>query len=239
MMSAFFARRKPSGSVCGVGREALGLGKTTPAAKKNRGKSDGKRGDGKTQLLFSVGKANDLLKKRPGEEDEPRARKRFRESDVVERVGETIKIVRVRDRGDVTDVVDAELGASARVSARSKAYAAVDKGAVVGAIVCEPAATATDGTAVDLGVDKIWVRPSHRRRGVATALLDAARRHFFFNFEVPIPRFAVSQPTAEGRALFEAYLRRKRRRQEPQEGHREEQGAPLPLLVYEADASSS
>jgi len=226
-MEAFFRKQTTtaagSDTVCALsGREARALLETK---KKTTTTAVGKKGKkGKTQLVFAV-KAK--APREPEEENEERARKRFRESDVVARVG-GVKIVRARDRGDV-GVVDAALGASERLSAGSKAFAAVDNGAVVGAVVCEPASTATDGAAVDLGVDKIWVRQSHRRRGLATALLDAARRHFFFSFEVPVARLAVSQPTADGRALFTAYLLRRRRKND----------APLPLRVYDMTTPAS
>ena len=44
-----------------------------------------------------------------------------------------------------------------------------------------------------------------RRRGVAKALLDAARRHFATGFEVPLGQLAFSQPTQLGRRLAASY----------------------------------
>ena len=56
------------------------------------------------------------------------------------------------------------------------------------------------------GISHIWVASAHRRRGVARALLDAARRHLASSFEVPLDELAFSQPTAQGRALAAAYV---------------------------------
>ena len=56
------------------------------------------------------------------------------------------------------------------------------------------------------GISHIWVASAHRRRGVARALLDAARRHLASSFEVPLEELAFSQPTAQGRALAAAYV---------------------------------
>ena len=56
-----------------------------------------------------------------------------------------------------------------------------------------------------LGVPVLWVHADHRRRGVATALLDAARRHFFFGFAVPRGDVATSHLTSLGRRFFDAF----------------------------------
>jgi hypothetical protein len=56
-----------------------------------------------------------------------------------------------------------------------------------------------------LGVDQVWVARSGRRRGVARALLDAARAHAVHAHTVPRAEVAFSQPTGEGFALAGAY----------------------------------
>jgi len=56
-----------------------------------------------------------------------------------------------------------------------------------------------------LGVASLWTLAAHRRRGVATRLLDAARRSFFFGFDVEKRDVATSHLTEAGRAFFAAY----------------------------------
>ena len=58
------------------------------------------------------------------------------------------------------------------------------------------------------GVTLIWVAARDRRRGLATALLDAARTHYAAAFEVPVERLAFSQPTELGRRLAASYTGR-------------------------------
>jgi N-acetyltransferase len=56
-----------------------------------------------------------------------------------------------------------------------------------------------------LGVDQIWVAPSGRRKGVAKALLNAARAHTIHAFSVPREQVAFSQPTGDGFQFAAAY----------------------------------
>uniref|UniRef100_A0A7S3NGU6 N-acetyltransferase ESCO acetyl-transferase domain-containing protein n=1 Tax=Aureoumbra lagunensis TaxID=44058 RepID=A0A7S3NGU6_9STRA len=58
----------------------------------------------------------------------------------------------------------------------------------------------------DLGIDAVWVHVYHRRKGVASTLIDIARQEFFFAFHVPINRLAFSQPTCDGLAFAFSYL---------------------------------
>ena len=86
--------------------------------------------------------------------------------------------------------------------------------------VCPPSATAGAGggilccaehaEAAACGVRAIWVHPSHRRKGVATALLDGLRGAVVgggTGVLVPRELLAFSQPTPQGRALAERYTR--------------------------------
>ena len=57
-----------------------------------------------------------------------------------------------------------------------------------------------------LGISRIWTSTSHRRKGVAAALLDAARRNFFYGMEVPKDKMAFSQPTESGGQLAEYWF---------------------------------
>ena len=59
-----------------------------------------------------------------------------------------------------------------------------------------------------LGISRIWTSRSHRRQGIASTLLECARRHFFYGMEVTKDLVAFSQPTDSGgklaRRWFEA-----------------------------------
>lgn len=55
------------------------------------------------------------------------------------------------------------------------------------------------------GVKIIWVAGSHRRRGIARKLLDAARRSLTFGHIIPKQQMVFSQPTADGFAFAKSY----------------------------------
>lgn len=66
-----------------------------------------------------------------------------------------------------------------------------------------------DGVGVDdpqkvSGVRAIWVCSSHRRRGVATSLLDCAKSRIFTQSRQQI-EFAFSQPTSDGLKFAQSY----------------------------------
>jgi N-acetyltransferase len=56
-----------------------------------------------------------------------------------------------------------------------------------------------------LGVRQMWVSRAHRRQGVATALIEAARARFFFGLVVPREAVAFSQLSTMGKAFARAY----------------------------------
>lgn len=57
----------------------------------------------------------------------------------------------------------------------------------------------------DMGVSQVWVHPDFRRRGVASRLLDTARKHLVYGCTVPTERVAFSQPTEAGWAFAARY----------------------------------
>ena len=61
-------------------------------------------------------------------------------------------------------------------------------------------------SAATLGIVQIWVDESRRRKGVASVLVDTARRHAVYGHIVPKKMCAMTQPTAEGRAFGESYF---------------------------------
>ena len=57
-----------------------------------------------------------------------------------------------------------------------------------------------------LGISRIWISKSHRGRGLAVALLECARRNFFYGVEAPKSLVAFSQPTESGGRLAERWF---------------------------------
>lgn len=57
-----------------------------------------------------------------------------------------------------------------------------------------------------LGVLQIWTHAAHRRQGIATALLEAARKAAVFGQVVPRAACALSQPTRAGHLFGAAYF---------------------------------
>ena len=58
-----------------------------------------------------------------------------------------------------------------------------------------------------LGVRQVWVNARHRRKGIASDMLDAARASAVYSYVVPKSQLAFSQPTPSGRALAESYFK--------------------------------
>ena len=52
-----------------------------------------------------------------------------------------------------------------------------------------------------IGISRVWTSKAHRRKGIATTLLDSARLNFFYGIEVPKKMVAFSQPTDSGGQL--------------------------------------
>ena len=61
-----------------------------------------------------------------------------------------------------------------------------------------------------LGVERVWVLPGWRRRGIATLLLDAARCSLPYGEAVSRDYVAFSQPTDDGRRFAQSYTGKQR-----------------------------
>uniref|UniRef100_F1LCG8 N-acetyltransferase ESCO2 n=1 Tax=Ascaris suum TaxID=6253 RepID=F1LCG8_ASCSU len=68
-----------------------------------------------------------------------------------------------------------------------------------------------------MGVNRIWVHPCMRRRGIAALLLDRARAHFLGYGILPRERVAFSEPTIAGLAFASKYCK--------------------PVLIYDLDGT--
>lgn len=61
-------------------------------------------------------------------------------------------------------------------------------------------AICTDPVQVAMSVDRLWVAPEHRRKGIATQLVETARAHFIHGVEIAKDKVAFAFPsTDEGR----------------------------------------
>ncbi|KAI8998394.1 ESCO1/2 acetyl-transferase-domain-containing protein [Gaertneriomyces semiglobifer] len=58
------------------------------------------------------------------------------------------------------------------------------------------------------GISRIWVSKRNRRKGIASAMLDAIRVRFVFGCAIGKDELAFSQPTKAGKALAERYTDR-------------------------------
>lgn len=57
-----------------------------------------------------------------------------------------------------------------------------------------------------MGVNRIWIHFLLRRKGLATILLDSARRLMIQGGELPRTRLAFSDPTESGKQLAISYV---------------------------------
>ena len=57
-----------------------------------------------------------------------------------------------------------------------------------------------------LGIHQIWVHSSHRKKGIASKLVTAARDHLIFGMMIPLELIAFSSPTMEGLRFAKSYL---------------------------------
>ncbi len=115
---------------------------------------------------------------------------------------------------EVRDLVDQFLGSAASSIEHKNEHAlvCVARGEVIGAIVLEalqdtPCYTLAGARATPrvVGVDRVWVHPSHRRRGLGRLLLVEGTRYcsrHVMNATVRPDMIAFSQPTDDGQALM-------------------------------------
>jgi N-acetyltransferase len=55
------------------------------------------------------------------------------------------------------------------------------------------------------GISRMWVHSSHRRKQIASKLIDAARESIVYGYDVPITKLAFSQPTTDGKLFARKY----------------------------------
>lgn len=131
------------------------------------------------------------------------------------RINEQAPAARLQRLTELVRVVDKELGFSSYIMPKTfVAYFAVRKQQIVGLCLVQPLKEANRFIQVDgidyfseetfeasCGISRIWVSPLHRRRKIATHLLQAAQFHTILGSEISRDRIAFSTPTDDGRAL--------------------------------------
>ncbi|XP_014495516.1 protein CHROMOSOME TRANSMISSION FIDELITY 7 [Vigna radiata var. radiata] len=106
-----------------------------------------------------------------------------------------------KKRGDTTRSTILQFGnAIFQREVQRKVVNVSDSEKMEGAILCD-----SEPTAAACGVRAIWITPSNRRKGIATQLLEAARKSFCPGLELGRSQLAFSQPTSAGKALATSY----------------------------------
>jgi N-acetyltransferase len=71
-----------------------------------------------------------------------------------------------------------------------------------------------------LGIYQLWVHHKHRNRGIASVLVDVARKNMFFGYSsIPVQLVAFSSPTESGLAFAQQYYARNNQSQQCQSSH--------------------
>ncbi|XP_063629188.1 N-acetyltransferase eco [Cydia splendana] len=120
----------------------------------------------------------------------------------------------------LTRVVHAQLGYHAELPGEIHTYTAylyIDKKQIAGCAIVQPKTRAfklipgdpdcctVEDYPVKCGISRIWTHLSHRRRGVASRLLDCARASVLYGGAVATHDIAFSAPTSAGKALATKY----------------------------------
>ncbi|KAK6335346.1 hypothetical protein TWF696_002126 [Orbilia brochopaga] len=77
-----------------------------------------------------------------------------------------------------------------------------------------------------LGISRIWTSPKHRRRGIASQLVDCATENFVYGMKMQTDKVAFSQPTDSGAWLALRWVGARRRASGPGAEGQEEEGRP-------------
>ncbi|EGC31879.1 hypothetical protein DICPUDRAFT_73130 [Dictyostelium purpureum] len=56
------------------------------------------------------------------------------------------------------------------------------------------------------GIDRIWVLPSHRKRGIALKLIESLRSNMYYGYHLKKNEIAVTQPSTSGLSFFTKYF---------------------------------
>ncbi|XP_043468401.1 N-acetyltransferase ESCO2 [Leptopilina heterotoma] len=125
---------------------------------------------------------------------------------------------------EILNVVDADLGlVDMQLSyyRDKKVYLYVRDRNVLGVLVVESVKEAhrmipelmeldccsSESTPVKCGVNVVWTALSHRRKGIATQLVDTLRRNYFYGYIMSIDDIAFSTPTPSGKLFALKYTK--------------------------------
>lgn len=108
-----------------------------------------------------------------------------------------------------------------------------------GQLLAGPTSSAARYVPAVMGVARVYTARGFRRRGLASRLLDAARRDFVYRYAVPKARVAWSQPSASGGRLALAWHGAEDDDDNGEQGHKEEDSVVLVYLESDAQAAAS
>nr|XP_002128351.2 N-acetyltransferase ESCO2 [Ciona intestinalis] len=125
---------------------------------------------------------------------------------------------------DILELIDSELGFSQNISTTRVSYLYVsDQQQVTGCLIAEQIkrgfplletmtssgmmSCSLQSTPVTCGVSRIWCHAPHRKRGVATRLMDALRCSFVLGERLNMNQVAFSDPTISGKSFATKYFK--------------------------------
>ncbi|KAG5328816.1 ESCO1 acetyltransferase, partial [Acromyrmex heyeri] len=124
---------------------------------------------------------------------------------------------------EILVVVDRDLGLADMNISDYQIFLYIREKNVLGVLVAEHIKTAfrmipelielncctAESTPTKCGINVVWTAMSHRKRGIATKLVDTLRAKFFYGYVMSLDDIAFSIPTPSGKIFAEKYTRTK------------------------------
>lgn len=111
---------------------------------------------------------------------------------------------------EIHEMIDKELGFP-EIKGEYKTYLYISEKRVIGCLIVERIQSGfiVENNEINhniqkkavCGVSRIWVHTLHRRKGIATKLLETCRNNFIYGYKIPNEEIAFSQPTDDGKCF--------------------------------------